>query len=99
MTDKTYTEDLNRFFQAILALETEEDCVAFFDDICTIKELKDITQRLKVATMLKNKCSYQEVADTTSASTATICRVSKCLHYGPGGYKKILDKIEGGEKK
>ena len=96
--NKIHTEELKRFYKAVLSLETEEECIAFFEDICTIKELKDISQRLQVAKMLSEGSNYQEVSKVTGASTATICRVNKCLNYGSGGYKKALDKITDGEK-
>ena len=85
-------EDWQLFCQAILSLESEEDCRTFFEDICTIKEVQDITQRLRVAAMLADKKNYQEISATTGASTATICRVNKCLTYGEG-YRRMLDKI------
>ena len=89
------TEDNRNLFEAILSLGSVDECAAFFEDICTIKELQDISQRLEVALMLKNGSNYQEVSKKTGASTATICRVNKCLLYGGGGYKSILDKIDG----
>ena len=92
-----HTEELKRFYKAVLSLESEEDCIAFFEDICTIKELKDISQRLQVAKMLSEGSNYQEVSKETGASTATICRVNKCLNYGSGGYKKALEKIANGD--
>ena len=96
--NKIHTEELKRFYKAVLSLETEEECIAFFEDICTIKELKDISQRLQVAKMLSEGFNYQEVSKETGASTATICRVNKCLNYGSGGYKNALDKISDGDK-
>ena len=89
---KLQTEALTRLYKAIVALETEEECAAFLEDICTIKELQDISQRLQVAAMLSSGANYQEVSGETGASTATICRVNKCLLYGGGGYKKVLEK-------
>ena len=96
--NKIHTEELKRFYKAVLSLETEAECIAFFEDICTIKELKDISQRLQVAKMLSEGSNYQEVSKETGASTATICRVNKCLNYGSGGYKNALDKISDGDK-
>lgn len=83
----------DRLFKAILNLETIDDCYAFFEDICTIKEITDISQRLDVAVMLKQGKSYQEVSKATGASTATISRVNKCLNYGSGGYEMALSKL------
>ena len=92
---KIHTEAIEQLSKAIVCIENEEECAAFLEDICTIKELQDISQRLEVALMLKNGSNYQEVSKKTGASTATICRVNKCLLYGGGGYKSILDKIDG----
>ena len=80
------------FFEAIMSLKTQEDCRVFFEDICTIKELQDISQRLKVASMLDEGKNYKEISDKTGASTATISRVNRCLNYGSGGYRAILEK-------
>ena len=91
---KNHSEAASRLYQAILNLETEEECAAFFQDICSIKELKDIAQRLEVATMLHSGKNYQEVSRETGASTATICRVNKCLNYGSGGYRQALSRLE-----
>ena len=95
---KNHSEAASRLYQAILNLETEEECAAFFQDICSIKELKDIAQRLEVATMLHSGKNYQEVSRETGASTATICRVNKCLNYGSGGYRKALSRLDKEDK-
>lgn len=79
-------------FEAVLKLKNVEDCRRFFEDVCTIKELQDISQRLEVARLLKEGNNYQEVCKQTGASTATICRVNKCILYGRGGYDIVLDK-------
>lgn len=92
-----HNELTDRFFQAILNLNTPEECSRFFEDICTIKEIQDMSQRLEVATLLNNGKSYQEVLAQTGVSTATISRVNKCLNYGSGGYKEAIDKLS--EKK
>ena len=88
------TEENRRFFRAILSLESEEECAAFFEDVCTIKEIQDISQRLSVAEMLNNGEKYQTIEEKTGASTATISRVNKCLNYGTGGYRSVLDKMK-----
>ena len=88
------TKEFKRFFEAVLALETEEECVAFFEDVCTIKEMQDISQRLAVAKLLKNGEKYQTIEEKTGASTATISRVNKCLNYGSGGYRVVLDRLK-----
>lgn len=88
-----HSEATKEFFKALLLLENEEECSKFFDDICTVKELQDISQRLEVAKMLDRGKSYQTVSKETGASTATISRVNRCLVYGDGGYKAILEKL------
>ena len=86
------TEKLNleKLYEAVLKLESKEDCRKFFEDICTIKEVLDMSQRLEVAKLLASGKNYQEVCKLTGASTATISRVSRCLNYGPGGYSIVL---------
>ena len=88
-----HNELVDRFFRAILNLNNSEECSRFFEDICTIKEIQDMSQRLEVAILLNNGKSYQEVLAKTGVSTATISRVNKCLNYGSGGYKEAIDKL------
>ncbi len=92
--DVLHTPEIKRLYKAVLALKTEEDCVSFFEDICTIKEVQDIAQRLEVACMLHEGKNYQEISALTGASTATISRVKKCLVYGSGGYRKAVTDAE-----
>ena len=87
------TKSVDKLFDAILLLKTKEECKKFFEDVCTIKELQDISQRLDVACQLKEGKSYQEISKNTGASTTTISRVNRCLVYGNGGYREILDKL------
>lgn len=84
-------------FKAILQIENLEECSLFFEDICTIKELQDLSQRLQVAQMLKDGTSYSEISKKTGASTTTISRVNRCLVYGGGGYSSILEKLSSSE--
>lgn len=91
-----HNESTEKFIKAILHLETVEECKRFFEDICTIKELQDMSQRLDVAFLLNEGKSYQEVLSKTGVSTATISRVNKCLNYGSGGYKEAIDKFNKG---
>ena len=91
-----HLESFDRMFEAILQLRSVEECYAFFEDICTIRELKDISQRLEVAELLDQGLSYQEVARRTGVSSTTICRVKRCLDYGSGGYQIVIDRM--GEK-
>ena len=86
---------LDSLFEAVLKLRTKEECKSFFEDICTIKEMQDLSQRLEVAVMLVEGSSYQQISTTTGASTATISRVSRALNYGSGGYGVVLDNRSG----
>ena len=87
----------NFFFNAVLSLKTAEECQAFFKDVCTIKELQDLTQWLQVAMLLDQGRNYQEISKQTSVSSATISRVNRCLVYGDGGYRTVLDRLKEGE--
>lgn len=89
---QTINEEVRELFRAILSLDSEEECAAFFEDICTVKEIQDLSQRLQVAAMLNRGEKYQAIEQTTGASTATISRVNKCLVYGSGGYRAVLEK-------
>lgn len=80
------------FFDAVLSLKTAEECQAFFLDVCTIKELQDLTQRFRVAVLLNEGRNYQEISKETSVSSATISRVNRCLLYGDGGYRTVLSR-------
>lgn len=91
---KFATADMDLLFETILNLETIDDCHRFFEDLCTINELIDLSQRMRVAQMLNDKISYQQITQETKASTATISRVNKALLYGAEGYQKALDKIK-----
>ena len=86
--------DIDGLFKAVLALENEEECFRFFEDICTINEIHAIAQRLQVAKYLSQKKTYGEIEELTKASTATISRINKCLVYGADGYSMILDRIK-----
>ena len=90
--DKLHTKDVDSLFEAILTLETLDECYKFFEDACTIKEIFDIAQRLKAAKMLKSGKNYLEVCAETGMSSATISRVSKCLEYGAGGYELVIER-------
>lgn len=87
--------DTDLLFEGILKLSSVEECYRFFTDICTIKELQAMTQRLQVAKQLYEGRNYNEVCRDTGVSSATICRVNKCLNYGDGGYKTVLDRLGG----
>lgn len=83
----------DNFYKAILSLQTEEECEAFFDDIATIKELHDLASRFEVARLLNEGKVFNEIIKTTGVSSATIGRVNKCLQHGPGGYRTALARI------
>ncbi len=85
------TDDL---FRAILTLRSVEECYAFFEDACTIKEIIEIAQRLQVAKLLSAGTSYSVVSKEVGVSTATISRVNKCLEYGNGGYQMVMDRVQ-----
>ena len=88
-------DDLNnQLCRAVLLLDNVEECYQFFEDICTVSEIKALAQRLEVARMLKHGQTYDDIVERTGASTATISRVKRCLNYGADGYKVILDKLE-----
>ena len=86
--------ETDKLFEAVLSLHDREECYRFFEDICTIHEIQSLAQRLMVARMLKQQCTYHEIVAKTSASTATISRVKRALDYGADGYKLILDRLE-----
>ncbi|MFW6034987.1 MAG: YerC/YecD family TrpR-related protein [Halothermotrichaceae bacterium] len=87
-------EFTDRFFEAILHLKNKEECYSFFEDIATVAEIKALGQRLEVARMLRQGATYDEIADKTGVSTATISRVKKCLYYGADGYNRVLDRMD-----
>lgn len=89
---KFANKDIENLYNNILKLENVEECYRFFEDLCTIKEIFDMAQRLKVAEMLSDKKPYQEIVNETKASTATISRVNKSLQYGAEGYHLIFKK-------
>lgn len=91
---KKRNSDIKKFYEAILTLKTADECSAFFDDICTIQELEALAQRLEVACNLCEGKSYVDINKITGVSTATICRVSKALNYGDGGYKTVIERLE-----
>ena len=91
-------ESTDLLCKALLTLRTEEECYAFLEDICTIKELLEMSQRLSVAKLLSRGMSYSQISQKTGVSTATISRISRCIEYGSGGYKMIIERLQEGEK-
>lgn len=98
MNSKLKDSSVDFLFSAILTLKTPEECYAFFEDLCTVAEIKAMSQRLLVAHMLSNKKVYSDIVATTGASTATISRVNRSLHYGCDGYELVFKRLETGEK-
>ena len=94
MNKKIKTKTVDHLFEAILTLENKEECYLFFEDLCTVNELISISQRYEVASMLKNKKTYLEIAEKTGASTATISRVNRSLIYGNDGYDLVFSRLK-----
>jgi TrpR-related protein YerC/YecD len=95
---KLESKDMDFLCDAVLSLKNREEVYRFFEDICTINEIKDLEQRLQVAKMLKQKRTYLDIASTTGASTATISRVNRSLNYGSDGYNLVFERIDWKEK-
>lgn len=93
MNEKLRTDAVRHMFEAILLLENEEECFAFFEDLCTVNELHSLSQRYEVAAMLRDRKTYLEIAEKTGASTATISRVNRSLNYGNDGYDMIFARL------
>lgn len=93
ITDKE-KQNMQQFYRAVLALEDEEECRKFFDDVATIKEILDLSARLEVARLLSEGTVFSEISKETGASSATISRVNKCITYGEGGYETVLNRIK-----
>ena len=91
-------EQIGALAEAMLTLGTRDEALAFFEDIFTVHELQAVAQRLAVAQLLRQRVTYQEIAERTGASTATISRVNRCLSYGAGGYQTVLSRMEQGEE-
>ncbi len=89
-----HSKSMDRLFETILNLKTVEECYQYFEDLCTIKELLDLSQRLDTAILLDKGVNYQTISKDVGVSTATIGRVSKCLKYGSGGYRKAIDSLK-----
>ena len=89
-----HNQDMDYLFQGILTLKSVEECYAFFEDVCTIKELQAMAQRFRVAEQLNTGKNYLEIQAATGASSATISRVNKCLVYGSGGYLTALRRLD-----
>ncbi len=97
MTEKLKDANMDFLFDTILKLETREECYKFFEDLCTVNELKSISQRVVVAKMLTEKRVYSDIVAATGASTATISRVNRSLSYGEGGYDIVFERLQKDE--
>ena len=94
MNSKLKDENIEFLFKAVLSLQTMEECYKFFEDLCTVPELKALSQRLVVAKMLDEKRVYSDIVKATGASTATISRVNRSLNYGSDGYRAIFERVK-----
>lgn len=97
MNSKIQSKDVDFLFDAILQLQTRDECYMFFEDLCTVQELKALSQRLTVAKMLSEGRVYSEIVKTTGASTATISRVNRSLEYGCDSYSLVFGRMEEGK--
>ena len=94
MGKKVQNKEMDQLYEGVLQLKSVEECKLFFEDLCTINELISLAQRFEVARMLRENHTYQEIAEVTGASTATISRVNRSLTYGNDGYDLVLDRLE-----
>ena len=92
-TDKWQTRDTSELFDAVLALRTKDEAAAFFRDLCTLRELTELSHRWAVVRLLDQGRPYRQIAEATSASTATITRINQWLQHGAGGYRLVLDRL------
>ena len=101
MTEKNSrkNETVDALFDAILSLESREECYAFFEDLCTVKEISDMAQRLEAAKLLLGGRTLERRVKEDAISTATISRINRCIQYGTGGYQSVIEKISAQEKK
>lgn len=93
-----HNKSTDELCEAFLSLKSKEECYAFLEDICTIKEILEMSQRLSVAKLLSKGMSYAQISQQTGVSTATISRISKCIEYGNGGYKTVIERLGEVEK-
>ena len=92
--DKKMPPETRRLFQALLSLQNEEECEAFLRDLCTMKELADMAQRLEAAEMLLQGNTYEQIIKSVRISTATISRINQCIQYGSGGYRTVVSRLQ-----
>ncbi len=96
MTDKNPRRNAltDSLFDAILSLRDREECYRFFDDLCTVKEISDMSQRLEAAKLLLEGKTYEQIVKSAEISTATISRINRCIQYGAGGYQTIIERMQ-----
>ena len=100
MTDKNPRRNAltDSLFDAILSLRDREECYRFFDDLCTVKEISDMSQRLEAAKLLLEGKTYEQIVKSAEISTATISRINRCIQYGAGGYQTIIERMQKSEQ-
>ena len=91
------SEQADLLARAFLTLESMEDCYRLFEDLFTIREVQDLSSRMEIAMMLRDRITYNEIVEKTGASTATIGRVNRALNYGAGGYERVIERLRGQE--
>lgn len=99
MRNRKSDKNVEYLIRGILTLQTPEECFSFFEDLCTISELTEMSRRLQAAKMLSDNCIYSEIAAQTGLSTATISRVNRCLKYGSDGYLTVLERLDQTERR
>ena len=99
MRNRKPDKNVEYLIRGILSLQTPEECFSFFEDLCTISELTEMSRRLQAAKMLSDNCIYSEIAAQTGLSTATISRVNRCLKYGSDGYLTVLERLDQTERR
>ena len=99
MRNRKLDKNVEYLIHGILTLQTPEECFSFFEDLCTISELTEMSRRLQAAKMLSDNCIYSEIAAQTGLSTATISRVNRCLKYGSDGYLTVLERLDQTERR
>ena len=93
-----HNKNLDFLFKAVLALENVEECYDFFEDLCTVKEISDMAQRLQAAKLLLDGATYEQIVKAVEISTATISRINRCIQYGSGGYRDTIEKVQKSAK-
>ena len=93
MNSKLKNADTDFLFDCVLSLKTREECYDFFEDLCTVKEISDMAQRLQAAKLLLDGATYEQIVKAVEISTATISRINRCIQYGTGGYRQTIEKV------